>query len=140
VEDYNWHMGYVDKSDRMGNSYSISRHTWKWTKKLFFHLPDLTILNSHILLKSCGSKLSHRDLRLTLVRNMVQFAGPQPCPLQSVGRPLALARRIGRLEESSHQHWPTATEKRMDCVVCHARTKRCRIQTKCEVCNVGLCI
>jgi hypothetical protein len=24
VEDYNQHMGYVDKSDRMANSYSIS--------------------------------------------------------------------------------------------------------------------
>jgi hypothetical protein len=61
MEDYNRHMGYVDKSDRMANSYSISRRTWKWTKKLFFHLLDLTILNSQILLKSCGSKLSHRD-------------------------------------------------------------------------------
>jgi hypothetical protein len=64
-------MGYVDKGDRMTNSYSISRRTWKWAKKLFFHLLDLTILNSHILLKSCGSNLSHRDFRLTLVRNMV---------------------------------------------------------------------
>jgi hypothetical protein len=29
VQDYNRHMGYVDKSDRMTNSYSISRHTRK---------------------------------------------------------------------------------------------------------------
>jgi len=28
----------------MMNSYSISRHTWKWTKKLFFHLLDLPFL------------------------------------------------------------------------------------------------
>ena len=34
--DYNHHMGYVDKSDRMANSYSTSRRTFKWTKKLFF--------------------------------------------------------------------------------------------------------
>jgi hypothetical protein len=45
--DYNRHMGYVDKGDRMVNSYSISRRTYKWTKKLFFHLLDLTILNSY---------------------------------------------------------------------------------------------
>jgi hypothetical protein len=77
VEDYNRHMGYADKSDKMANSYSISRRMWKWMKKLFFHLLDLTILNSHILLKSCGPKLSHRDFRLTLVRNMVEYAGPQ---------------------------------------------------------------
>jgi hypothetical protein len=36
VEDYNRHMGYVDKGDRMANSYSIDHRTSKWTKKLFF--------------------------------------------------------------------------------------------------------
>jgi hypothetical protein len=44
VQDYNRHMGYVDKSDHMTNSYSISRCMWKWTKKMFFHLLDLSIL------------------------------------------------------------------------------------------------
>jgi hypothetical protein len=53
------HMGYVDKSDRMTNSYCISRRTWKWTKKLFFNLLGLTILNSFIIFTSGGSKLSH---------------------------------------------------------------------------------
>ena len=52
----NRHMGYVDKSAHMTNSYSFSRQTWKWTKKLFFLLMDLTILNSIISLASCGSK------------------------------------------------------------------------------------
>jgi len=49
VADCNRHMGYVDKGDRMNNSYSIKRRTWKWTKKLLFHLFDLAILNSCIL-------------------------------------------------------------------------------------------
>jgi hypothetical protein len=35
VADYNGYMGYADKGDRMVNSYSISRRTWKWTKKGF---------------------------------------------------------------------------------------------------------
>ena len=72
VMDYNHHMGYVDKGDRMANSYSTSRRTFEWTKKLFFHLLDLTILNSYILHSSCGGKkISHRDFRFTLVRNML---------------------------------------------------------------------
>jgi len=50
VERYNRHMGYVNKSDRMSNSYSMSRHAFKWTTKLFFHFLDLTVLNSWILL------------------------------------------------------------------------------------------
>ena len=62
VEDYNRHMCYVDKGDRMTNSYSISCRIWKWTKKLFFHLFSMTILNSYILLSSYGGKkISHRD-------------------------------------------------------------------------------
>ena len=75
MADYNCHMGYADKADRMENSYSINRHTWKWTKKLFFHLFDLTILNSYILFSSCwGKKISHRHFRLTLERNFLAQA------------------------------------------------------------------
>jgi hypothetical protein len=48
VTDYNWHMDYFDNGDRMANSYSISWRIWKWTKKLLFHLLDLTILTSYI--------------------------------------------------------------------------------------------
>jgi len=68
VADYNRHVGYLDKGDRMANSYSVNCRTWKWTKKLFFHLFDLTILNGHILFFSFGcKKISHRDFRNTLI-------------------------------------------------------------------------
>jgi len=62
VERYNQHMGYVNNSDHMANSYSMSRCTFEWTTKIFFHLLDLTVLNSWILLSSCGAKYTHRDL------------------------------------------------------------------------------
>jgi hypothetical protein len=57
-------MLYVDKDDRMANSYSIiSCWTWKWINKLLFHLFDLAILNSYILLSSyCRKKISQRFL------------------------------------------------------------------------------
>jgi len=55
-------MGYGDKGDKMVETYSINHRTWKWTKKLFFHLFDLTILNSYILFPSLrGKKISLRD-------------------------------------------------------------------------------
>ena len=60
--DYNYHMGYVDKGDRMANSYSISRRTFKWTKKLFFHLLGLAILNDYILHSSCGVRKCHIEI------------------------------------------------------------------------------
>ena len=61
IEDYNAHVGYVDKSDRMVNSYGIARRTWKWTKKLFFHLTDMAILNAFLLHKTCGGKMTHKS-------------------------------------------------------------------------------
>jgi len=46
VADSKHHTGYVDKGDRMTNSNSISRCTWKWTQKLFFCLLNLAILTA----------------------------------------------------------------------------------------------
>jgi hypothetical protein len=141
VANYNMHMGYVDKADRMTNSYSISRRTWKWMKKLFFHLLDLTILNSFILLSSCGAKHSHRDFRLALVRNVLEHAAVcRPCPKRPLGRPPAVSSTIFRLEEASLHHWPTSSAKRMNCHVCSACGKKTSIRTKCEKCDMGLCI
>jgi len=54
VELYNRHMSYADNSDHMANSYSMSRCTFKWTTKLFFHLLDLTVLSSWILIFMWG--------------------------------------------------------------------------------------
>ncbi|PNF34863.1 hypothetical protein B7P43_G03728 [Cryptotermes secundus] len=92
--------GYVDKVDRMANSYSISHWTWKRTNKLFFHLLDLTILNSFILLSSCGAKLSHREFCLALVRNMLEHAARgSPRPQRFMGRPPAVSSAISRETE-----------------------------------------
>jgi hypothetical protein len=69
VEDYNAYMGFVDKSDRMLNSYGIARRTWKWTKKLLFHLTDMTIFNAFHIYKSCGGKMTPKNFREDLVRD-----------------------------------------------------------------------
>jgi hypothetical protein len=127
------HMGYVDKADRMTNSYSISCRTWNWTKKLFFHLLDPMILNSFIPLSSCGAKLSHRDFCFALVCIMLEHAGMcRSCPRRPLGRPPALSSTIFWLEEANWHHWPTSSTKRMNCRICSASGKRRIIQTKCE--------
>ena len=141
VKRYNWHMGYVDNSDRMANSYSISRHTFKWTTKLFFHLLDLTVLNSWILLSSCGAKYTHRDFRLLLVRNLIEEAGrSQDHPTPSlVGRPNAEASNIMRLESRHNQHWPAKCSL-LRCRLCSAHGVRKSTAYKCAKCDVGLCV
>ena len=83
----------------MVNSYSINRSTLKWTKKLFFHLFDLTILNSHILFSSLGGKkILHRDFRNTLLWNLLAQAGHEWNVQRPIGRPPAAVTQVLRLE------------------------------------------
>ncbi|PNF24473.1 hypothetical protein B7P43_G09102, partial [Cryptotermes secundus] len=111
------------------------------TVKLFFHFLDMTILNSFILLSSCGTKLSHREFRLALVCNMLVHAARGPSrPQQSMGRPPAVSSAISRLEEASRHHWPTSSTSRLRCRVCSWHRKRSYIQTKRVKCDIGLCI
>jgi len=64
-------MGFVDKSDRMVYSYGFALRTWKWTKKLFFHLTDMNILNAILIHKSCGGKMRHKNFLENLVRELI---------------------------------------------------------------------
>jgi len=98
-------MGHADNADRMANSYMASHRTWKWTKKLFFHLLDLGTVNSYVLLSSCGGKkISHRDFQLTLIREMLARAGHKPRPSMPVWRPAPASTKIGRLETCHSKH------------------------------------
>jgi hypothetical protein len=131
TENYSQHIGYVDKSDRLANSYSISRRTFKWTKKLFFHLIDLTILNSWILSSSHGAKYLHQDLRLILIRDLVEEGSKneRPHPLMR-GRPYPAIQNIARLELRQNEHRP-AKGNNLRCRVCSARGKTAQTIYQC---------
>jgi hypothetical protein len=126
MAQYNQHMGYVDISDHMANTYWMLRRTFKWTTKLFVHLLDLTVLNSWILLSSCGAKCTHKDLRLLLVRNLIEEAGRshyRPTP-SLVGRASAAAANVMRLDSRLNQHWPAKHKNNIRCHICSERGQR----------------
>jgi hypothetical protein len=58
MEQYNWQMSYINNPDHMANRYSMIWCNYKWIE-MFFHLLDLTALNSWILLPSCGPKYTN---------------------------------------------------------------------------------
>ena len=122
VIDYNCHMGYMDKGDRMADSYSISHRTFKWTNKLFFHLLDLTILNSYILHSSCwGKNISHRDFSFSPVRNMLALAAPEWRIPKPLGRPPKVEAQVDWLNVCSSRHWPILSETQLRCCLFKAR-------------------
>jgi len=141
VERYKRHMGYVNNSDRMANSYSMSQHT-KWTMKLFFHFLDLTVLNSWILLSSSGAKYTHRNFRLLLVRNMikeVEKSQDLPTP-RLVGRSCLGAKNVLRLKSRHNKHWPGKSSIHLRCRLRSSRGQRKDTMYKCTRCDVGLCM
>ena len=134
IEDYNVHMGYVDKSDRMVNSYGIARRTCKWTKKLFF-------LNTFVLHKTYGGKMTHQRFREVLVHNLITESHEQNATASGVsrGRPSPSVTQISRLEVKYSQHWPSKG-KQCRCHVCTMKNKRGSTLYFCMKCDVGLCI
>jgi hypothetical protein len=141
VADDNCHMGHFDNTDRMGNSYVASRQTWKWTKNLFFHLLYLSIVNSYILLSSCGGKkISHRDFRPTLIREMLARSGYEPQPSMPVGRPAQTSTNIGRLDTCHNKHWPARNPTQRRCPTCYASGMTRSVKFKCVKCDVALCV
>lgn len=123
VADYNKHMGYVDLSDRMANSYSFGRRTLKWTKKIFFHLLDLSVLNAYLLVKN--KHTSHKDFRMKLIKLMLN--------------PTEFIYSSPSTSKSSFEHWPLNTPKRRRCSFCSQKGLQRRSRNICESCNVALC-
>ena len=110
-----------------------------WTMKLFFHLLDLTILSSWILL-SCGAKYTHRDFRLLLVRKLIQEAKKSqdhPNP-RLVVRPSVGAKNVLRLESPHNKHWPAKSSTQRCCCLCASHDQRKGTVYKCTRCDVGL--
>jgi hypothetical protein len=84
----------------------------------------VAILNRYILLSSCGGKkISHRDFRLALVRNMLAHAGQEPHIQRPLGRPVSVESKVSRLYCTGSKHWPVPSS-RLRCRVCSARGEK----------------
>lgn len=131
ISDYNENMGYVDLSDRMANSYSFQRRTLKWTKKLFFHLFDISILNAYLLSQYKGT---HRNFRMELVRNLTERNEMISRPVQENSS------KHQNVEGSGSGHWPLKAKNRRRCAACSKNGIERRSAVICKLCNVALCI
>jgi hypothetical protein len=124
IEDYNANMGFVDKSAWMANSYEIARRTWKWTKKLFFHLTDMTILNAFLTHKSCGGNMTHKKFQEVLVRDLVIQSHKANVAVSGMsrGRPSPSSSQFSQMEVKHSQHWPSKGKQR-HCRLCSLKEK-----------------
>ena len=110
-------------------------------KEMFFHLFDLVILNTYILFSSCGGKkISHRDFRLTLMRNLLAQAGQERNVPRPIGRPLLqLHKSLGlkKVVENIGLFRPTREE---GVVYVWPGVSTKKFSVKCQRCDVALCV
>lgn len=114
----------------------MSRRTWQWTKNLFFYPLDLILLNCFIILASCGSKLSHWQFRLTLVRKLLQEVGM--FPQSQTTRQEWQTPSDSQLKILDTRHWPLECN-RIWCHLCSAKSKETSTKFKCPQCSTGFC-
>ena len=66
-------MKGVDISNQLISYYELDFKTYKWYKRIFMHLIDISIVNPYILFKKCSSNKMNLDyFRLYLVKNIIQ--------------------------------------------------------------------
>lgn len=155
VGDYNYGMGGTDKIDQKLSYYRCYLKTRHWKRKIYAHLLNIVLVNSHILYKESRQLASDaQGFRLINFMEMVikELAFPNPedsLPVNAM-RPVPSARRRTEMWVSdpsrlSNYHEPmilsrkgdtigSSVDPRRTCRVCF--TKVC---TFCIQCNVALC-
>ena len=94
---YNVNMRLVDQSDGMIASVECARTTTKWYKKIFFHLLDVVVLNSHILHRDVtGSQNSLGEFATNLIRQVIGRYVPAPLRSSSAFNSRTHERLTGR--------------------------------------------
>ncbi|KAL4126036.1 hypothetical protein QTP88_010268 [Uroleucon formosanum] len=80
IEVYNKHMGGVDLMDSLIGRYRIIMRTKKWYIKLFYHLLDMTVVNSWLMYKKITGNIMplakfRENLSVTLMQSGIAKRG-----------------------------------------------------------------
>uniref|UniRef100_A0AAY5K4P2 PiggyBac transposable element-derived protein domain-containing protein n=1 Tax=Esox lucius TaxID=8010 RepID=A0AAY5K4P2_ESOLU len=132
VQEYNKKMGAVDRVDMVNSFVECARKTTKWYKKIFFHLVDTALFNSHIV---------HRHLTELLEEHHIPRRPPTG-GRPSGDNPLRLTAR--HFPAEMPQTDAQGSRTRRHCKVCLSgtRSRKLRKLTKymCVPCDTSLCV
>ena len=62
IKQYSQYMKGVDKSNQLISYYEINRKTYKWWKRIFYQLIDVSIVNSFIIFKKIILQLLKKSI------------------------------------------------------------------------------
>lgn len=153
VKEYNCHMGGVDLLDSHIGRYKIKFRSRKWYMRLFYHLIDLTVVNSWCLYKrvleeknKTDKPIELADWRKTLAYSLIKSGEVRTSgrgrPSNSIETKIKSTRpKTFRPTKSTRtdktDHWPAFTENRERC-----KMPNCKGFTfiKCTKCTLNLCL
>ena len=128
---------YLSAGDQLLMYYGFPHRSVKWWKRVFFHLLDLSIVNSYILFKTAtGSKMTLLEFRSSVATNLIDGL---ECPRK---RHVASAPELPlRLTERASPE-PIPDKGRVDCKVCSDRRvgQRHQMGYRCKLCHTVLCL
>ena len=133
IKIYSHLMKGVDIGNQLISYYELKHKTYKWWKRILFHLIDISIVNSFIIYKKviCDKAMSQKNFRLEIIRAIAYKYGLFP-----VFKPLL---------KTNTMHLIKRAEKRGSCVHC-SKTKNYKTAKTptslyiCPECNVHLCV
>lgn len=159
IKEYNAHMGGVDLMDSFLGRYKIRIKSRKWYMRIFYHLLDLSVINSWILYKKVSDKngvpakniLNLANFRSELADTLCKYAptttrgrpstsspsstSEGPPPKIRKGKPCQTLPPLEvRLDKTDHSQIRTETRSRCMMPSCHLLSI-----IKCAKCNVHLC-
>lgn len=150
VLDYTKNLRLVNKADMQCGNAATRGRTYKWYRKLFFHIVDIGVLNSYnMFLVKSGMRPKYREFRLRLIRQIIEKFGDEVQSART-GRPSEEGIDPTRLQlRKGHflKILPSREKKKYPqkrCLVCSTTTRKPqrRRETRycCSICDVPLCL
>ncbi|KAL0871532.1 hypothetical protein ABMA27_005245 [Loxostege sticticalis] len=156
IKDYNSHMGGVDLMDSFLGRYRIRIKSRKWYMRLFYHMIDLSVINSWILYKKVNEgkgntkNMNLGEYRAELAESLCKYkvngdGNKRGRPSRgSLERELELKAKRGKMS------YVPPKDVRTDGIAHHERRcekkNRCKLpnckgftRVECTKCNVALC-
>ena len=127
-------MGVVDKADHYCASYSFSRKTLRWWRKLFFWMLEMSLVNSFILyrLETHQPNLTQLQYRKKTILQLV--GNTRNVNAERRGRPSS-ADDHERLQKIPHFIAKAASGHTKVCMVCSTKQNRKTTVFYCETCS-----
>ena len=133
VKQYNKNMGGTDLMDNHVNTYRISIRGKKWWNCIFSWLFDVAMSNAWLMYRRNHSTISQLSFRRQVVRDLfLKYGANKVVSSDSGRRKVPMSSRF-----DGNHHWIVSVPSQLRCALpqCLSRPK-----SKCEKCNVGLCL